>query len=97
MPDEKWVFWLSLTNIGLGIAVLLAMLAVGYGLVWEFVLKRKRARDLAMSLSERQARVQEELAHHLPIPELGWTMADGGEPVKSTSPQPAEKQRTKER
>jgi len=32
MPHKDWVFWLKVTYISLGIVVLLAVLAVGYGL-----------------------------------------------------------------
>jgi hypothetical protein len=29
MPNETWVFWLNITNLVLGIVVILAALAVG--------------------------------------------------------------------
>ena len=46
MPNERALFWLNLTNIGLGIVVLLAVLAVVYGFVWELVLRHRVAPDL---------------------------------------------------
>jgi len=91
MPHKDWVFWLKVTYISLGIVVLLAVLAVGYGLVWELVLKRRKARDLAISGAELQAMAHGEFAHSLPVPGLGLTMADGGEPLKPAPPKSAEK------
>jgi hypothetical protein len=88
MPNERWVFWLNLTNIGLGVVVLLALLAVGYGVVWEFALRRKRARGDVKMDAELGTAAHDDFAHALHIPELGLTMADGGEPLK---PAPSKK------
>jgi len=46
MPYERSVFWLNLTNIGLGLVVLLTVLAVAYGFVWELMLRHRKARNL---------------------------------------------------
>jgi hypothetical protein len=79
MPNENWVFWLNVTNIALGVCVLLAAAVVAYGVVWELVIRRKRARSLAHVDAEMQAMLQNDFPHHLAVPELGLTMADGGE------------------
>lgn len=79
MPDEKWVFWLNVTNIGLGLVVLLALLTVAYSVFWELPFVRKQARDEANMDAEFGTN---EFPHVLHVPELGLTMADGGEPLK---------------
>ena len=80
MPNENWVFWLNVTNVVLGAVVVLAALAVGYGLVWEFVLRHKKAHRAAANVDvEFQKLMQNEFAHSMPVPELGFTMADGGD------------------
>ena len=87
MPNQNWVFWLNITNLVLGIVVILAALAVGYGLVSEFVLRHKRAHRPAVNVDvDFQKMLQDEFAHSMPVPELGFTMADGGDPLK-TPPQ----------
>jgi len=90
MPNYDWVFWLNLTNIALGLVVVLAVLVVAYGLVWELVIRRKRLRGMAHVNAEMQARLKDEFPHHLAVPEFGLTMADGGEQVKTTAKQSAE-------
>jgi len=80
MPNENWVFWLNITNLVLGIVVILAAAAVGYGLVWEFVLRHKKAHRAAANVDvEFQKMLQDEFSHSMPVPELGFTMADGGD------------------
>ena len=80
MPNENWVFWLNITNLVLGVVVILAALAVGYGLVWEFVLRHKKAHCATANVDvEFQKLMQDEFAHSMPVPELGFTMADGGD------------------
>jgi hypothetical protein len=65
--------WLNLTNLALGIVTLLALVVVGFGVAQEVLAKRRRARELAG--------MDEEVRHLLHVPELGLTMADGGEPL----------------
>lgn len=89
MPNENWVFWLNITNFVLGVVVILAALAVGYGLVWEFVLRHKRAHRTAANVDvEFQKMLQDEFAHGMPVPELGFTMADGGTALKTPPQEP---------
>jgi len=87
MPNGNWVFWLNITNFVLGVVVILAAIAVGYGLVWEFVLRHKRAHRAAANVDvEFQKMLQDEFAHRMAVPELGFTMADGGD-IRKTPPQ----------
>jgi hypothetical protein len=62
--SDPAMFWLNMTNLGLGIVVGLCFLAVLYGVARD-VLERVRAR------ADR---------HTFYAPDLGVTMADGGEP-----------------
>jgi hypothetical protein len=43
MSNDDWVFWLSAMNIGLGVAVLVPVLVIAVGVVWELVLKHRKA------------------------------------------------------
>jgi hypothetical protein len=93
MPNENWVFWLNITNLVLGIVVVLAAAAVGYGLVWEFVLRHKKAHRAAANVDvEFQKMLQDEFSHSMPVPELGFTMADGGD-ILNPPPQKPELKR----
>jgi hypothetical protein len=92
MSHYDWVFWLNLTNIALGIVVVLALLLVAYGVVWEVMIRRKKQAGLRDMDAEMQSMLNKEFSHTLTVPELGVTMADGGEHVKPASPkQPKEK------
>jgi hypothetical protein len=64
--------WLNLTNLGLGIVTLVCVVAVAYNIAVEYWQKARAA------ASER--------THAMHVPELGWTMADGGEPVEPEKP-----------
>lgn len=89
MANDNWVFWLNVTNIALGVCVLAAAAVVTYGVVWELVIKRRRARSLAHVDAEMKTMLQNEFPHHLVVRELGLTMADGGEQLKPGSNKPA--------
>lgn len=67
--------WLNLTNLALGIVTLLGLLVVAGGIAQEVLAKRRKARELAG--------MDDEMRHMLNVPELGLTMADGGEPISS--------------
>jgi hypothetical protein len=95
MSHYDWVFWLNLTNIALGVIVVLALLLVAYGIVWEVVSRHKRASGLRDLDAEMEKMLRSEFAHSLPVPELGLTMADGGEHVKTESKQPPEDKKSK--
>ena len=87
LPKEKSILmsdpstlWLTITNIALGVVVLICCVAVAIGVFQEVAAKRKKA--TAMSKLDREvsdlvASFQDDPAFHLPS--LGVTMADGGE------------------
>ena len=79
MSDPS-TYWLTLTNAALGVVVLICCGAVAIGVFQEIVAKRKKA--AAMSKIDREvsdlvASFQD--GHTFHLPELGITMADGGE------------------
>ena len=78
--SDPTTYWLTFTNAALGVVVLICCVAVAIGVVQEIVAKRKKAS--AMSKLDREVSglvnsYQDGHAFHLP--ELGVTMADGGE------------------
>jgi hypothetical protein len=85
MPKDDWVFWLTATNIVLGVVVLLAVLVVAYALGCELVSRYRKSRDVANLDAELSTMLRDGRL----VPGLGVTMADGGEPV-NPSPAPAE-------
>ena len=79
MSDPS-TYWLTATNIALGVVVLICCGAVALGILQELAARRKKR--AAMSQLDREvtdlvAGFQDGHAFH--IPGLGVTMADGGE------------------
>ena len=70
-------FWLNLTNFGLAAVCVVCWVVMLGGLVKELVARRKRALATVIELDD----------HAFRVGELGWTLADGGEPVE---PAPSE-------
>lgn len=93
MSNYDWVFWLNLTNIALGVVVVLAVLVVAYGVVWELVIRHRKHSGLHDVDQEMQTMLHDEFSHSLPVPELGLTMADGGERVKPAPKKPADEKK----
>jgi hypothetical protein len=91
MPNEDWVFWLVLTNIAMVVVVLLVASVLAYTVISEVLSRRKRPHGEANLNEEMNTSVRDEFTHSLPVPELGMTMADGGERAKPSLKQPAEK------
>jgi hypothetical protein len=64
------VFWLNITNLSLGVITLICVLVVGFVVFQE----------IAAKVLQRAAISVQSDDHAYLIPELGLTMADGGEP-----------------
>jgi len=82
MSDPS-TLWLTITNAALGVVVLICCVAVAIGVVQEIAAKRKKASAMSQidrEVSDLVASFQDGHAFHLP--ELGITMADGGEPLR---------------
>ncbi len=73
LSDEAW---LNATNALLGIVTAIAVIAIG-GAVFHDVLAKIRQR--------RQHFVYD--SHSMHVPDLGFTMADGGEPIGEDHPE----------
>jgi hypothetical protein len=67
--------WLNLTNIALGLAVLVCVVAVG----------RVVIHDLRVRVTARRRRPIVQDDHAFSLSSLGITMADGGEPIDENS------------
>jgi len=78
-PDT---LWLNMTNLVLGVVTLAALLVVGFAVGWEFIQRRRRAREWSGIDTELRNMVHTGSPYSLPVPGLGLTMADGGEVVK---------------
>lgn len=78
--NDPSTYWLTITNIALGLVTLICCVAVGIGVAQELAAKRKKK----TALSALDAEVSDLVAsysdgHAFHIPTLGVTMADGGE------------------
>ena len=78
MSDPS-TYWLNLTNAALGIVVLICCFAVGFGVVQEVLARRKKKAALSAVDREVADLVNSYDGHTFHLPELGITMADGGE------------------
>jgi hypothetical protein len=92
MAGENWTFWFNLTNFALGIITLLAVAVVFVAVGWDLTalwLRKVRASDRIDLRSTNAAEIKALLGawwpaepHTLSVPELGLTMADGGEKIE---------------
>jgi len=78
--SDPSTYWLTATNIALGLVTLVCCVAVAIGVVQELVAKRKKS----AALSTLDHEVSDLVAsfgdgHAFNVPGLGVTMADGGE------------------
>jgi hypothetical protein len=69
-------FWLNLTNFGLAAVCVVCWVVMLGGLAKELVERRKRALAPVIELDD----------HAFHVRDLGWTLADGGEPVEPAAP-----------
>jgi hypothetical protein len=69
-------FWLNATNLMLGFVTLACAGALIYGLAGDLLAKARQ--KMTVAGLDRELRD----LHALQLPELGLTMADGGEPVE---------------
>ena len=73
-------FWLNVTDIVLGLVTLACVAFVG----------QAAFREVYARLARRVAIHAHQDSHSLALPELGLTMADGGEPMAPKATKPAE-------
>ena len=83
--NDPSTYWLTVTNITLGVVAAIAVVAVAIGVVQELAARHHRAvveRNLDREVADLVASFDD--SHALHVPGLGLTMADGGE--KLTNP-----------
>lgn len=81
--NDPSTYWLTITNIALGVVVLLCCGAVAVGVLQELAARRKR-REAESALDREVAELVATYTgqHTFNLPGLGPTMADGGEELK---------------
>jgi hypothetical protein len=81
--SDPSTYWLTIMNIGLGVVVLICCAAVGIGVMQELAAKRKKRTELA-KLDREVADLVASYGdgHAFNVPNLGVTMADGGEDLR---------------
>ena len=93
--NDPQTLWLNLTNLALGLVTLTALLVVAGAVAWELVLKRRKAHEFGRMDADMRTMLAGS-PHVFGVPELGLTMADGGEPIKQSSEETTDKDRTGE-
>ena len=83
MAGENWTMWLNITNFALGIVTLVALLLVFFAVGWDLLVRKVRAPKPDWSAVDSELRaLLHGGSHSLSVPELGLTMADGGERIE---------------
>lgn len=79
--NEPTAYWLTFTNIALGLVVLVCCGAVVIGILQELAARRKKAQEFKKMDRAVADLVASYEGHAFDVPGLGLTMADGGEPL----------------
>jgi uncharacterized membrane protein YgaE (UPF0421/DUF939 family) len=85
------VFWLNTANIILGVVVAVCVAVLGLGVLREFQLRARKHTELSASI-DRDLKVMLD-THAFEMPELGLTMADGGERLDKSADSPDKKKK----
>jgi hypothetical protein len=80
--SDPSTYWLTFTNIALGVVTLICCAAVAGGILQELAARRKKKAALANLDLEVTSLVNSFGGHAFDVPGLGVTMADGGEELK---------------
>ena len=93
MSGEDWTMWLNITNFGLGLVTLIALLVVFFAVGWD-LLVRKVGKAPTVNLNNIDADLKALLqggSHSFSVPEFGLTMADGGERIEASKDKTSKK------
>jgi hypothetical protein len=93
MAGEDWTMWLNITNFALGIVTLIALAVVFFAVGWD-LLVRKVGKAREVNLNNIDADLKALLqggSHSFSVPELGLTMADGGERIEASKDKSSKK------
>lgn len=86
MAGENWTMWLNITNFALGIVTLIALLLVFFAVGWDLLVRKIHAPRPNWSTVDADLRAMLHASSHtMSVPELGLTMADGGERIDPTN------------
>ena len=80
LSDPK-MFWLNIANIGLGIVTLGCWVVVGFGVVQEILVHKRKSKNTPVTSDD----------HAFLVPGLGVTLADGGKRIDKDSCADSEK------
>jgi hypothetical protein len=87
--NDPSTYWLTITNIALGVVTLICIAAVGIGIVQELAARaKKRAASSKLDREVADLVASYSDGHAFDIPELGITMADGGEELEKKDKRP---------
>jgi hypothetical protein len=84
--------WLMMMNYALVLVVVVAWLGLFTSVGWERAERRARKTRESSIASKLSAMLTAE-SHRISVPELGLTMADGGEEVKASDHEPDDKRK----
>jgi hypothetical protein len=86
--SDPQTLWLNIINLSLGLVTLVCVAAIGYG-VFQDVRARARKRAIARAMDRKADALGNSFGDHaFDMPGLGFTMADGGEPLKEPAQSP---------
>jgi len=77
--------WLNITNFALGLVTLVALVVVFFAVGWDLLVRKVSHAPEPIDLRNIDEDLRALLhagSHSLSVPELGLTMADGGEKVE---------------
>ena len=94
--SDPQTLWLNITNLALGLVTLAAIFVVGFAVARELVLQRRKAHEFNSLEAELNTMLGGASAHVMHVPELGLTMADGGQPLAPPPAEPPAKDRDRE-
>lgn len=77
--------WLNVTNVALGVVTVTALLVASIAVARELAARHRHVRDAAALDDELRTMFRADSPYAMPVPGLGLTMADGGEPLKAES------------
>jgi hypothetical protein len=80
--NDPSTYWLTVTNVVLGLVTLIACVAVGIGVFQELAARRKKKAAISTLDREVTELVSSFDGHTFNVPGLGVTMADGGEELR---------------
>ncbi len=72
-------FWLNVTNIGLGVVILVCVLVIAAGIAKDMLARRVRRTSMEAEADGDLRALVGEGGNLFAVPGLGLTMADGGE------------------